>query len=156
STGSDPDQLVAMNNKLYFNATDPEHGCELWDPPPVPSGGHLVVTSLDNDTVPWYDATSGADARPDVTHRRRGLEDPFGVIYSPHDGNLYVSSGLFSGPNVYKGVLRYDRTTGAFLNAFTEAGHLDSPRGIIFGPDGNLYVADRLLGNGVDPNVGRV
>jgi len=32
---SNPSFLVAMNDKLYFTATDPVHGTELWDPPPV-------------------------------------------------------------------------------------------------------------------------
>lgn len=129
-------------------------GLERLESRDCPSGGHLVVASTDNDTVPRFDASTGADAGPYVTHRSGGLEDPFGVVYGPHDGNLYVSSGLFSGPNVFKGVLRYDRATGSFLNAFTEPGHLDSPRGVVFGPDGHLYVADRL--GGADPNAGRV
>ncbi len=32
---SSPFWLVALNNKLYFAATDPTHGRELWDPPAV-------------------------------------------------------------------------------------------------------------------------
>jgi ELWxxDGT repeat protein len=35
--GSDPSWLVAFNGKLYFAATDPTHGTELWDPPTVPA-----------------------------------------------------------------------------------------------------------------------
>jgi len=40
-------------------------------------------------------------------------------------------------------VLRYNGTTGAFIDAFVSAGlgGLDGPRGLVFGPDGNLYVA---------------
>jgi streptogramin lyase len=39
-------------------------------------------------------------------------------------------------------VLRYDDSTGAFLGAFVSAGSggLGAPRGLTFGPDGNLYV----------------
>jgi IPTL-CTERM motif len=42
-------------------------------------------------------------------------------------------------------VLRYNGTTGAFLNAFVAAGSggLSAPIGLVFGPDGNLYVASR-------------
>jgi DNA-binding beta-propeller fold protein YncE len=41
------------------------------------------------------------------------------------------------------GILRYERLTGAFLGAFVAAGSggLGEPRGLVFGPDGNLYVS---------------
>jgi len=38
-------------------------------------------------------------------------------------------------------VLQYDGTTGAFLSVFASQ-NLESPRGILFGPDGDLYVAN--------------
>ena len=40
-------------------------------------------------------------------------------------------------------VLRFDGTTGAFIDAFVPAmsGGLDGPFGLVFGPDGNLYVS---------------
>jgi hypothetical protein len=42
-------------------------------------------------------------------------------------------------------VLKYDGTTGAFLGAFVGPGSdLSLPRGLTFGPDGNLYVANRV------------
>ena len=39
-------------------------------------------------------------------------------------------------------VLRYNGTTGAFIDAFVSSGSggLDMPSGLTFGPDGNLYV----------------
>jgi hypothetical protein len=42
------------------------------------------------------------------------------------------------------GVLRYDGTTGAFLNVFAAAGsgRLGVPGVLVFGPDGQLYVAN--------------
>ncbi len=55
------------------------------------------------------------------------------------DGNLYVTS--FNSDQV----LRYNRTTGAFIDVFVAAGGaggLDSPAGLAFGPDGHLYVGD--------------
>ena len=53
------------------------------------------------------------------------------------DGNLYLTSRSTDE------VLRYNGTTGAFMNAFVpdSAGGLDSPRELVFGPDGHLYVA---------------
>jgi DNA-binding beta-propeller fold protein YncE len=40
-------------------------------------------------------------------------------------------------------VLRYDGRTGAFLDTFvpSRSGGLETPSGILFGPDGNLYVS---------------
>src|SRR5262249_24832878 len=52
------------------------------------------------------------------------------------------SNGLFSTNNKANDVLRYDSTTGAFLGVFADSGQLTDPRGVVFGPDGNLYVAD--------------
>jgi hypothetical protein len=63
-----------------------------------------------------------------------------GMAYGP-DGNLYV--GSFNTDEV----LRFDRTTGAFLGAFVTAGSggLDTPavQGLHFRPDGKLYVLSR-------------
>ncbi len=57
------------------------------------------------------------------------------IIFGP-DNNLYISSA--SKDNV----LRFNGTSGAFINEFVTAGSggLDSARGLAFGPDGNLYV----------------
>jgi streptogramin lyase len=61
------------------------------------------------------------------------------MTYGP-DGNLYVSSwGNGS-------VVRYDGTTGAFINDFVPSGRggLSHPDRVEFGPDGKLYVSDRF------------
>ena len=57
------------------------------------------------------------------------------MVFGP-DGNLYVSSA------VTDNVLRYDGTTGAFIDVFASGGGLDRPGGLVFGPDGNLYVGN--------------
>jgi hypothetical protein len=59
-----------------------------------------------------------------------------GLVQAQGNGNLYVSS---AGTDQ---VLRYNGATGAFLDAFVAAGSggLNTPIGLVFGPDGNLYV----------------
>src|SRR5262245_18078334 len=52
--------------------------------------------------------------------------------------SLYVSSpGADS-------VLRYDAAAGAFLGPFASGNGLHIPSGILFGPDGNLYVSNNV------------
>jgi len=107
-----------------------------------PSGGNLLVASYDNGSVLRYDESTGAFVDTFVPQHSGGLNQPWGVVFSPHDHSLLVSSGEFHGPGQTKAVLRYDGTTGQFLSVFADSTHLTSPRGLIFGPDGNLYVAD--------------
>jgi streptogramin lyase len=47
---------------------------------------------------------------------------------------------LFVSSVDYNTVLQYDENTGAFLSVFASGGGLIGPRGVLFGPDGNLYV----------------
>jgi DNA-binding beta-propeller fold protein YncE len=103
----------------------------------------LLVADFNRDCVRRYDAQTGAFVDTFVPRHSGGMNQPWAVLFGPHDHNLYVSTGEFGGPGQFKGVLRYDANTGAFLENFTIGGNLASPRGIIFGPDGSLYVADR-------------
>jgi hypothetical protein len=116
-----------------------------------PSGGYLLVSSYNTDSVLRYDENTGAFVDTFVPRQSGGLREPMGVLFGP-DHNLYVSSGIFAtssnNGNSHKAVLQYSGTTGAFLSDFADQNQFNSPRGIIFGPDGNLYVADG------DPNTG--
>jgi streptogramin lyase len=87
--------------------------------------------------------------------RYSGAGTPLGVFASvpgmkPQDlawgpgGYLYVTTGDADGR-----VLRFNGTTGTFMDTFVSpgSGGLDNPYGLIFGPDGNLYVNSSHTGS---------
>jgi sugar lactone lactonase YvrE len=107
----------------------------------------LLVSSGGTDSVVRYDGRTGAFI--DIFASGGGLDSPNGLVFGP-DGNLYVGStdGELGIPENNR-VLRYDGTTGAFIDTFVApgAGGLGEPDGITFGLDGNLYVANTSAGN---------
>ena len=121
----------------------------LAQPPPADSTiGLLLITDFDEHTVLVYDRDTGGFVGEFVPRKEGGLNYPTGILFGPHDQNLYVSSGSFGGMGELTAICRYDGTTGPFVDVFAEDA-LVSPRGIIFGPDGHLYVADRpTIGEG--------
>lgn len=70
-----------------------------------------------------------------------GLTRPYGNAFGP-DGNLYVSSFRSNQ------ILKFDGTTGNFLSVFASDNNgglgtlngLNGPNGLLFAPDGSLYV----------------
>jgi hypothetical protein len=67
---------------------------------------------------------------------------PAGVAFGP-DGKLYVASTVAGSPQLGGTVQRYDPATGKLLNTVIQySSTLVAPQGMVFGPDGNLYVAD--------------
>src|SRR5262245_51760327 len=112
------------------------------------SADYLLVPSKDTDNVLRYDGRTGAFVDEFVRHKDGGLNQPTGAIFGPYDHNLYVGSGFYGGPGQSRGILRYNGTTGKFIDQFTEPGHLEKVAQVLFGPDGNgdglqdLYVAN--------------
>jgi streptogramin lyase len=95
--------------------------------------GNLYVGSKANSIV-RYSSADGSFMDLFVDVNSGGLIGPRGLVFGP-DGNLYVSS-YNTGQ-----VLRFDGTTGAYIDVFASGGGLANPQGLTFGPDGNLYVA---------------
>ena len=124
--------------------------------------GNLYVGDVHSGRILRYDGTTGAPlpgagntGADFVAAAAGGLDAPQGMVFGP-DGNLYVASGnFFTAPDgpAYKGddppgaVLKFEGPTGptpgAFLGTFIAGGSggLANPLGLLFGPDGDLYVS---------------
>ena len=91
-----------------------------------------VVDSTSPGAVTKLNGTTGALIS---TLTGGSLSDPEGIVFGP-DHNLYVANGDGSD------VVRFNGTTGAFIDNFVSAGSggLANARGVTFGPDGDLYV----------------
>lgn len=99
------------------------------------NGNLFVADSAAPGFVTQLNGTTGADLGAFVAPGSGGLSDPEELVFGP-DGNLYVASADTSQ------VLRYNGTTGAFIDVFASGNGLSNVRGLTFGPDGNLYVAN--------------
>lgn len=110
-----------------------------------PDGNSFLVASNYNNRILRYDYDGTTASNPTDFIDDPQLASPVGMVFGP-DGNLYVSS-LFSGS-----ILRYDGTTGAPLPGPGQtganfiapgSGGLVRAGGVVFGPDGNLYVSSQ-------------
>jgi ELWxxDGT repeat protein len=97
-----PSHLVSMNNKLYFAATDPVHGTELWDPPPVvarqatgdASRIQQFVPPIDlNDSIRFEVTREAPLAALDFAESgRRNQARAVPAVTAPHDQSLIGGS----------------------------------------------------------------
>jgi len=98
--------------------------------------GNLYVASYLTDEVLRYDGATGGFL--DVFANGGGIQGPAGLTFGP-DGKLYVTDRGHSAD--HRNILRYDGATGAFIDVFA-TGTGNSAEQIVFGPDGDLYVAE--------------
>ena len=59
------------------------------------AGDYLLIADWGGDKGPRYDGAAGTFVDTFVPKHRGGMNSPFGVLYGPHDGTLYVSTGSF-------------------------------------------------------------
>ena len=106
---------------------------------------YLYVASFGNNSIERFEELSAAPAPAKhqtggtfVKHDSGGVDHPLTCVLGPQDHDIYVSS-LETDQ-----VLRYSGKTGKFLGVFIDStlDVLHNPAGLLFGPDGNIYVAN--------------
>ncbi|XGV97425.1 MAG: PEP-CTERM sorting domain-containing protein [Leptolyngbya sp. BL-A-14] len=120
--------------------------------------GNVYVSSGGNSGLNLFDPTYPQDSAVlrysptgsflGVAASGSGLTRPYGNAFGP-DGSLYVSSFRTNE------ILRYNPITGAFLGVFASDNNggfgslngLNGPNGLLFGPDGSLYVTTEGTAN---------
>jgi sugar lactone lactonase YvrE len=120
--------------------------------------GNLYVDSTTNNNILEYSGSTGAFLNTFVSAGSGGLSDPRGMIFA-QDGNLYVSSrGTQSvdrfqgpaGPAPGSPLPAVGQSGATFVP--TGSGGLAGPLDLIFGPNGNLFVANGTPMSGVTNN----
>jgi hypothetical protein len=149
TTGELLRRVVSHNDP---NAPDVPRGMILW-------GNTIFVADLTTETQKNQPITPGRllaygtdgtllrDLTPDPNAFPTGQFHPRAMVIGP-DGLLYVSNipDLVPPPQVSLGgqVLRFNPNTGAFVDVFLDdsggVGRLNRPEGLVFGPDGLLYI----------------
>jgi streptogramin lyase len=96
-----------------------------------------------NSTTSFVDRFDGHTGTSIDTFASGGvLSTAHELAFGP-DGNLYVAN---FGSVAQSFVIRYNGTTGAFMDVFVPmgSGGLRGAEGLAFGPDGNLYLTSRV------------
>jgi len=99
--------------------------------------GHLYVSGRENTAVKKYNGVTG-DYISDFTSGLV-LVGPTKISFGP-DSNLYVSQWGAPGAETPKKIVRFNATTGVFVDEFTSI-TISSAGGHAWDADGNLFVA---------------
>ncbi len=105
-----------------------------------PAKAVLLISNTRGDNVVAFDEENGKFLGEFIKATSGGLDDPDDLNFGP-DGNFYVSSGTTPETSA---IVRYNGTTGEFIDVFASGNGLIRPYGAAFGPDGNLYVSSFL------------
>lgn len=121
----------------------------------------LLVASRATGTIREYNLNSGAFLGNFVVAGPEGLHLPQNIIFTP-SGNLLVTSFQSElNYDKFNGILEFNGTTGQFVRAFVDGGFILSDDcirppgqptapclrgagGMVYGPNGNLFVASNL------------
>lgn len=130
----DPDAITIGPDGNVYVSVGGNSGLNLFDPT-YPQDSAVLRFNLQGEFLGI--AASG-----------NGLTRPYGNAFGP-DGNLYVSSFRTNQ------ILRFDGKTGAFIDIFASDNNgglgsldgLNGPNGLLFGPDGSLYVTTQGSAN---------
>lgn len=102
-------------------------------------GGLYVASAWENQIV-RFDAKTGSFSGNLMNGDRGGLDVILHFAIAP-DGNFCIISGNHIRQHGADTVKRYDGKTGAYLGDLAGGTGMNRPGRLLFGPDGNLYVA---------------
>ena len=93
--------------------------------------GDLFMLDIQEERVLRFNGSTGELMGEFVSPGSGGLVSSEWITFGP-DGHLYVSN--------YSQILRYDGSTGAFIDVFINYDAVFDAKQIMFGPDGHLYI----------------
>ncbi|MEP7014572.1 MAG: PEP-CTERM sorting domain-containing protein [Verrucomicrobiota bacterium] len=110
---------------------------------PQSRGGDLLLAAFGGDVIVRYNSTLGTFS---TFATSPGMDGPTAMVYGA-DGNLYVLNEFSHN------VLRFNGTTGAFIDEFISSATLAAagvpdPGDMELGADGNLYISSHFPGGG--------
>ena len=148
SYGGDQVLEYDLNTGAYLGSFAPFSSWDTAQAMQVGPDGAIYIGGIWTDRIARYDPVTH-ELNENFILDQGHMGRPVGFAFGP-DGDLYVlndtpAPGYSGSATNFWNVLKYDGTTGAFITNFVASGEgglvqPDLP-GIVFGPDGNLYVS---------------